>query len=147
VTAGKAPKSVLFVCNMNQIRSPIAEFLTRDIFGDTIYAQSAGLYKGDEDGFMQAVMKERGIDVTDHRPETLEELEDHFVDLVITLTSQAHEGTTDFFSNEAVEIEFWDIENPSINVRRREEVLATYRKTRDDLERRIRERFDGPKIA
>lgn len=135
------PKSVLFVCNMNQIRSPMAEFLTRDLFGSSVYAQSAGLYRGDEDGFMQAVMKERGIDVSGHVPQTLDELEDHYVDLVITLSSQADDGTTDFFKDEATEIEFWDIENPSIAVGRREEVLDAYRRTREDLETRIIARF------
>ncbi|MEM9277723.1 MAG: hypothetical protein AAGA76_04050 [Pseudomonadota bacterium] len=133
------------MCNMNQIRSPMAEFLTRDIFGSSVYAQSAGIYKGDEDGFMQAVMKERGIDVSAHEPETLNELNDHFVDLVITLTDQADDYTRDFFSNEAVEIEFWPVENPSVAIGRREEVLATYRKTREDLEKRIRERFSVQK--
>lgn len=141
----EVPKSVLFVCNMNQIRSPMAEFLTKDILGSSIYAQSAGIYKGDEDGFMQAVMKERGIDVSEHEPETLDDLEDHFVDLVITLTTQAHDDTVDFFKDEAVEVEHWPVENPSIAVGRREEVLAAYRKTREDLERRIRERFSVKK--
>lgn len=115
----------------------------RDIMGDRIYVQSAGLHNGDEDGFMFAVMEERGIDASSHVPETLEELEDAYVDLVITLTSQAHEGVLEFFKGQPVEIEFWEIENPSIAVGRREEVLAAYRKTRDDLERRIRQRFVG----
>ncbi|MGI9352389.1 MAG: low molecular weight phosphatase family protein [Rhizobiaceae bacterium] len=135
------PKSVLFVCNMNQIRSPMAEFLTRDTLGPQIFAQSAGIYKGDEDGFMQAIMKERGIDASEHEPETLDELEDRFVDLVVALTSQARDYVADFFKEEAVEIEFWPIENPSIAVGRRDDVLATYRKTRNELEKRIRERF------
>lgn len=126
---------------MNQIRSPMAEFLTQELFGDKIYVQSAGIYAGDEDGFMQFIMQERGIDASSHEPETLEQLEDSFVDLVITLTRQAHEGTVDFFKNQPVKIEFWETENPSIAVGRREEVLAAYRKTREQLEQRIRARF------
>ena len=136
-----APKSVLFVCNMNQIRSPMAEFLTRDLFGGKIFAQSAGIYRGDDDGFMQSVMKERNIDVSAHYPETLDELEDHFVDLVVTLTSQAHDAAVDFFKDEAVDIEFWETENPSIAVGRRDDVLSAYRKTRNDLETLIKKRF------
>ncbi len=135
------PKSVLFVCNMNQIRSPMAEFLTKDIFKGSVYAQSAGIYQGDEDGFMQAVMRERGIDVSAHEPETLNDLEDHYVDLVITLTRQAHEASIDFFKDEAVEIELWDTVNPSIAVGKREEVLASYRQTRNQLEKQITARF------
>ncbi len=60
-------------------------------------------------------MEERNIDASMHEPETLEQLEDSFVDLVITLTTQAHEGTVDFFKNQPVEIEYWETENPSIN--------------------------------
>ena len=141
MTKPNLPKSVLFVCNMNQIRSPMAEFLTKDIFGDKIYAQSAGIFAGDEDGFMQSIMEERNIDASMHEPETLEQLEDSFVDLVITLTTQAHEGTVDFFKNQPVEIEYWETENPSITLGKREAVLSAYRKTREQLEKRIRERF------
>jgi len=127
---------------MNQIRSPMAEFLTKDIFGNTIYAQSAGIYTGDEDGFMQSVMQERGIDVSEHVPESLNQLDDTFVDLVITLTEQAQADTADFFKGQSVEIEHWPIENPSIAVGKRDDVLAAYRKTREELEKRIRARFN-----
>jgi len=119
----------------------MAEFITRDIFGGSIYAQSAGICSGDEDGFMHAIMQERGIDASSHEPETLEQLEDSYVDLVVTLTGQAHEATLDFFKGQPVEIEFWETENPSIAVGRREEVLSAYRKTREQLEKRIRARF------
>lgn len=141
MSKAELPKSVLFVCNMNQIRSPMAEFLVKDIYGSSIYAQSAGIYIGDKDGFMQAVMAERGIDVSAHEPESLEQLEDSFVDLVITLTTQANDATVDFFKGQPVEIEFWDTENPSIAVGKREIIIAAYRKTREQLEKRIRERF------
>ena len=135
------PKSVLFVCNMNQIRSPMAEFLMRDLLGDKVFVQSAGLYTGDEDGFMQAIMAERNIDVSSHIPESLDELEDSYVDLVITLTEQARDGCEDFFRDQAVQLEHWETENPSITLGNREAVLAAYRKTRKELEKRIRDRF------
>lgn len=141
MTKEDLPASVLFVCNMNQIRSPMAEFLTRDIYGSKIYAQSAGVYTGDRDEFMHAAMQERNIDSTSHEPESLEELEDAFVDLVIPMTSQANDACMDFFKGQPVRIEFWDTENPSIAVGNREAVLASYRKTRNDLEKQIRKRF------
>jgi len=135
------PSSVLFVCNMNQIRSPIAEFLTRDIYGSKIYAQSAGIYIGDSDPFMHSVMEERKIDSTSHEPESLEQLEDSFVDLVIMLTTQAKDACEDFFKGQSVTLEFWDTENPSIAVGNRQSVLAAYRQTRIELEDKIRKRF------
>ena len=135
------PSSVLFVCNMNQIRSPMAEFLTRDIYGSKIYAQSAGIYVGDRDEFMHSVMQERKIDSTSHEPESLEQLDVAFVDLIIPMTRQANDACEEFFRGHPVRIEFWDTENPSIAVGNREAVLASYRKTRNDLEKQIRKRF------
>jgi len=143
----KRPRSVIFVCNMNQIRSPMAEYLVRDLYGKGVFVQSAGLYQGDEDGFMQTVMAERGIDVSAHRPEALQDLEDHFVDLVVTLTTQADDGAREFFKGEAVHLEYWPTENPSIAVGNRELVLDAYRATRDQLETRIKDRFGEPEIT
>ena len=91
------PKSVLVVCNMNQIRSPMAEFLMRDLLGDKVFVQSAGLYTGDEDGFMQAIMAERNIDVSSHVPESLDELEDSFVDLVSHINRTGKRRMRGFF--------------------------------------------------
>ena len=139
--ADAKPKSVLFVCNLNQIRSPMAEFLVKDIYGDQIYAQSGGIEEGDVDGFMQAVMKERGIDVTNHIPRSLQQLDDTFADLVITLSPAAHRETLDYMEGQAVEIEYWPTRNPSDTVGRREDILEAYRQTRDELEDKIRERF------
>ena len=127
---------------MNQIRSPMAEFLTRNLFGKSVFALSAGLERGDEDGFMRAVMAEKNIDVSGHVPETLENLEDHFFDLVVALTQAAREECHTLFENEAVEIEYWSVRNPSSTIGRREEILQSYRETRDEIERRIIERFE-----
>ena len=136
-----APKSVLFVCNMNQIRSPMAEYLTRHHFGKTVFALSAGLEYGSQDGFVNAVMREKGIDISGHEPETLKDLEDSYFDLVISLTDAADQECRRIFGNDAMEIENWSTENPSSTIGRREDVLRSYRKTCDDLEKRIIARF------
>ena len=45
----KLPSSVLFVCYLNSIRSPMAEGLMKKHFGDTVHVQSCGEEKGDLD--------------------------------------------------------------------------------------------------
>ena len=135
------PGSVMFVCSLNQIRSPMAEFLTRDIYSGKIFSQSAGVEAGGEDGFMQAAMLERGIDTSSHEPITIEEIDDIYVDLIVTLTERAHEHTLKFVADQSAAVEFWPIENPSRTMGRRDEILEAYRKTREVLEARIRERF------
>jgi len=55
-------QAVLFACAMNAIRSPMAEAIARHYFGKTHFIQSAGIRKGDIDGFTIAVLAEIGID-------------------------------------------------------------------------------------
>ena len=57
------PGSVLFVCAMNAIRSPMAEYIARDIFPADMEFQSAGSFPGYVDPFMPSVMQERNIDI------------------------------------------------------------------------------------
>lgn len=126
---------------MNAIRSPMAERLTRAIYGNRIYARSAGVQAGDPDPFLAAVMAERGIAIGDHRPETLDELADGYFDLIVTLSPEAHHRALEFAEAQATEVEYWPTMDPSGVAGKREQVLDAYRQTRDRLEERIRRRF------
>ena len=137
----EAPASVLFVCAMNAIRSPMAEFLVKDLFGQQIFAQSAGVNAGEPDGFMISAMKERGIDMSTHEPRTLEEIEDSYFDLIVTLSPEAHHRSLEYIHSQAMDIEYWPTADPSTIAGSREQVLQAYRDTRDNLERQIRQRF------
>lgn len=135
------PSSVLFVCGMNSIRSPMAEFLTRKYFGQLIFTQSAGVHAGASDGFMQQVMAERDIDLSNHKPSTLEELEDNFFDLIITLSPEAHHRSLDWANSQSVDVEYWPTMDPSTVAGSRQQVVDAYRTTRDSIEKRIKDRF------
>jgi protein-tyrosine-phosphatase len=141
MTENERPKSVLFVCAMNAIRSPMAENLTRSIYGNAIYARSAGVNAGDPDPFVQSVMAERGIAMQEHHPVTLDDLGDSYFDLVVTLSPEAHHRVLQLLSAHAVEVEYWPTMDPSTVAGKREQVLDAYRQTRDRLEERIRKRF------
>ena len=75
--AGTRPSSVLFVCGLNAVRSPMAESLARRLFGKTIYIQSAGVRKGELDPFSVKAMEEVGLDISRHRPRTIEDIEEN----------------------------------------------------------------------
>lgn len=137
------PSSVLFVCGMNAIRSPMAEFLTRHIFGNAIYAKSAGARAGDPDPFASTVMAELGISIDDHQPMELDELADSYFDLIVTLSPEAHHRALELTRAQSVNVEYWPIMDPSIVAGTRDQILAAYRQVRDVLERKIRERL-GP---
>ena len=60
---GQLPGAVLFACNFNRVRSPMAEALTKLMYGTSVYVDSAGL-KPEEgvDPFVTIVIDES----TDH---------------------------------------------------------------------------------
>ena len=57
------PQSVLFCCDYNAVRSPMAEGIMKKYYGTRIYVQSAGVKNElDVDGFSVAVCDEIGVD-------------------------------------------------------------------------------------
>ena len=144
---GEAPRAVLFLCGHNIVRSPIAASIAEQMFGQNLRVGSAGVRKEDPDMFVAAVMDEIGIDLSGHRPKTLEELveyEDFDFDLVISLSPEAHHAALEFTRTHPVEVEYWPTEDPTAVEGNREQRLDAYRAVRDQLMKRIRERFaDG----
>lgn len=137
-------QSVLFMCGHNSIRSPMAEALARHYFGRSTYVQSAGVRKGEPDGFMVAAMEEIGVDASRHKARSLEELEEleglNF-DLIITLSPEAHHAALDLTRTIAADVEYWPTPDPTLQGGTREQRLDAYRDVRDGLARRIRERL------
>ena len=135
------PGSVLFVCAMNSIRSPMAEHLMKAAYGSRVFVDSAGIHAGDPDGFMISVMAEKGIDLAAHQPSTLDDMEDSYFDLIVTLAPEAHHRALEWTRSQAVDVEYWPTMDPSSVAGSREQVLEAYRQTRDMIDRRIRNRF------
>lgn len=140
------PQAVLFACGLNSIRSPMAAGLFRQLFGKNVYVGSAGVRKGEVDPFVTTVMDEIGIDVGKHKPQTFEELDEweglNF-DLIVTLSPEAHHRALDLTRTVAADVEYWPTPDPSGAGGNREQVLDAYREVRDQLMKRIRERFGG----
>jgi len=133
--------SVLFICYLNSIRSPMAEGLLKKLAGDTIFVQSCGTSKGETDQLMVAVMKERGIDMTDHEPKSLEDISDRSFDVVIAFTDDAGDAAKAAFEGQDTLVEIWPTPDPtagSLDVRA---MMNNYRAIGTMLERRLKERF------
>jgi protein-tyrosine-phosphatase len=142
----KRVQSVLFMCAMNAIRSPMAEALARHYFGKSVYVQSAGVKVGERDGFTQAVLEEIGVDGSRHKPRTIDDLEEweglNF-DLIVTLSPEAHHKALDLTRTVAADVEYWPTQDPTVVQGTREQRLDAYRDVRDGLSKRIRERLKG----
>jgi protein-tyrosine-phosphatase len=138
------PQAVLFACGMNSVRSPMAAALLTQMLGTSLYVGSAGVRKGELDAFATAAMEEIGIDISTHRPLTFEELDDleglNF-DLIVTLSPEAHHKALELTRTLAADVEYWPTADPTAIEGSREQRMNAYRDVRDQLLRRIRERF------
>ena len=71
------PTAVLFCCDHNSIRSPMAEALMKNLVGTQIFVQSAGVKSEyDIDGFAVTVCKELDVELSKHKVRSFEDLED-----------------------------------------------------------------------
>ena len=143
-TATPQPTSVLFLCNHNIIRSPMAEALTRSRFGNRIFCASAGVRTGEQDAFVAAVMEEMGIDIKGREPIAFDNLDDTWFDLIVTLSPTAHHLALEMEHVEANEVEYWPSADPTVVQGSRDQMLDAYRDVRDRLLERILERFSPP---
>ncbi|HEY8006441.1 MAG TPA: arsenate reductase ArsC [Methylocella sp.] len=136
------PQSVLFACTRNSVRSPMAEALGKHFFGKEIYFASAGVKRGQSDGFAIAAMDELGIDMTKHRSHTFEDLEDASFDVIVTLSPEAHHKALEFTRTLASDVIYWPTLDPTAVEGSRERVLDAYRDVRDGLLTRIKKLLD-----
>lgn len=136
-----APGAVLFLCGRNSIRSPMAELLARRVLPKSTFVASAGVRSGERDPFVDAVLAEENLTLGEWRPRALEELEDSYFDLIVTLAPEAHHAALELTRSMAVDVEYWPTLDPSAVEGTREQILAAYREVRDGLAERIAARF------
>ena len=135
------PGSVLFCCTQNALRSPMAEAMMKHLHGRRVFVDSVGVRTGPLDDFAVAVMDEIGIDITRHKPKSFDDLEDDSFDLIISLSPEAQHKAVDMTRALAAEVEFWNTFDPSVVEGSREVRLDAYRQVRDQLMRRLLQRF------
>jgi protein-tyrosine-phosphatase len=140
--AVKNPNAVLFACTRNAVRSPMAEALGRHLFGRQVYFASAGVKSGAKNEFAVTVMDEIGIDMSNHRPHTFEDLEDSYFDVIVTLSPDAHHKALEFTRILATEVVYWPTLDPTAVEGSRERILDAYRDVRDGLRERIKKLLD-----
>jgi protein-tyrosine-phosphatase len=142
----RGPRSILFACRENSVRSPMAAALARHMLPGT-YIASAGVVRGQPDTFAAAVLEEIGIDLSSHAPIAFEDLEDGFFDIIVTLAPQAHHRAMELTRNDAVAVEYWPTPDATAVFGNREQRLAAYREVRELLARRIRDRFVAAPVS
>jgi len=132
---------VLFLCGRNSIRSPLAEALAKQMLPKSIFIASAGVRKGPRDPFVDSVLAEENLALENWVPRRLEELEDTFFDLIVTLAPEAHHAALELTRTMPVEVEYWPTLDPSAVEGTRDQIMAAYRDVRNAIAVQIAERF------
>jgi protein-tyrosine-phosphatase len=139
--------AVLFACTLNAVRSPMAAALLRHLTRGGVYIESAGVRAGDLDPLAVEVMGEIGLEIAKHKPRRFEDLEDGSFDLVITLSPEAQHKAVELTRTAATQVEYWPTMDPTAVDGSREQRLVAYRAVRDQLMRRLKQRFLAPAAA
>ncbi|GGE37997.1 arsenate-mycothiol transferase ArsC [Actibacterium pelagium] len=144
------PSSVLFCCDHNAIRSPMAEGIMKKLYGTECYIQSAGVTNDLEiDGFAIAVCKEIDVELSRHRSRSFEEMQDwgddlSGYDLVVALSPASQRAALELTRYFHLEVEYWPIMDPTGFGETREAKLQAYRNTRDQIKEKLIARFGPP---
>ena len=124
--------SVLILCTGNSCRSQLAEGVLSHIAGDLFDVYSAGSKPA---GFVHpkaiAVMNEIGIDISGHTSKHMSDFLARKIDTVITVCGNADQACPVFPGQ--VNRYHWGFDDPAHASGTEEEVLATFRRVRDQV--------------
>ena len=146
----KLPQSILFCCDHNAVRSPMAEGLMKKFYGSKTYVQSAGvLADKDIDGFSIAVCAELGIELARHKSRSFDEMQKlgdelSSFDLIVALSPASQTEAAKITRFYALQVDYWPIIDPTGIGEGREENLVSYRKARDQIIERLITKFGPP---
>ena len=143
----RQPGAILFMCGMNSIRSPMAEAIARHYLPQSVYVASAGVRRGNLDPFVEVALDEVGLSLGKHQPHLLDDLEDDYFDLIVTLAPEAHHVALEATRSRAVDVIYWPTPDPTVATGTREQILSAYRDVRDHLTRLIVDRLAGSNPA
>ncbi|UWR26024.1 low molecular weight phosphatase family protein [Sulfitobacter sp. S223] len=144
------PQSVLFCCDHNAVRSPMAEGLMKKFFGMDVYVQSVGVKNDLEiNGFSIAVCQEMGVELSRHRSRSFDEMEEwgddlSSFDLVVALSPASQRRALELTRYFHLDVEYWPILDPTGLGDGREATLAQFRNARDQIATRLQDRFGPP---
>ena len=124
--------SVLILCTGNSCRSHLAEGILRHAADDIFNVHSAGSKPA---GYVHpksiAVMAEIGIDISDHTSKHMNEFLHRHIDTVITVCGNADQACPMFPGQ--VNRYHWGFDDPAHAIGAEEEILAVFRRVRDQI--------------
>ena len=137
-----AKPTILILCTGNSCRSQLAEGVLRHAAGDRFEVASAGSKPtGRVHPLAIAVLKEIGIDISGHRSKHLDEFLTRKIETVITVCGNADAACPVFPGQ--VNRHHWPFDDPGHTTGTEEEILAAFRRVRDEIHRTFGAYADG----
>lgn len=116
----------------------MAEALLKFLGGKAFEVCSAGTKpQAEVNQFAIEVLREKGIPTEGLHPKLVNDFVSEKFDLVVTVCDKAKQSCPHFPG--AKQMEHWSLEDPAAFEGTYDEILFTFRKTRDEIERRIKE--------
>jgi arsenate reductase len=128
-------KRVLILCTGNSARSQMAEGLLRHDAGDRFEVFSAGTNPSHVRPEAIAVMRELGIDISNHRSKHVDEFQGQQFDYVLTVCDNAKDSCPFFPGTVSLHHSF---EDPASFQGTETDRLALFRKVRDQIREYLR---------
>ena len=129
--------NVLFLCTGNSCRSQIAEGWLRNLGGNAFTVQSAGIEAHGKNPRAIAVMQEAGIDISGQESTVVTDDMIAAANVVVTVCGHADEQCP--VLPPTVTKLHWPLRDPAKASGREQEIMAEFRATRDEIEKRVRQ--------
>lgn len=128
--------NILFLCTGNSCRSQMAEGWLRVIGGDQFEVHSAGIEAHGKNPRAVAAMKEVDVDISGQESKILSDAMLRQADMVVTVCGHADEQCP-VLPPEVMKVH-WPLTDPAKATGSDEEIALAFRRTRDEIERRVR---------
>ena len=135
---------VLILCTGNSARSQMAEGLLRDMAGEGMEVASAGVAPTHVRPEAIEVMKEIGIDISQHSSKSIDQFLTQPFDFVITVCDNANQLCPTFAG--ASRRIHWSIEDPAAVAGNDETRLEAFREARNELREQL-DRFINEELT
>jgi len=127
--------NLLFLCTGNACRSQMAEGWARELGGDWLQVQSAGIEAHGKNPRAITVMKEAGVDISGQESTRVTDEMLAAADVLVTVCGHADEHCP--VVPAGVHKIHWPLEDPARATGSEEEIMDVFRASRDDIRRRV----------
>ena len=129
--------NILYLCTGNSCRSQIAEGWTRQLGGDRVEVQSAGIEAHGKNPRAIKIMQEAGVNISSQESTIVTEDMLNLADVVVTVCGHADEQCP--VLPPGVRKVHWPLTDPAQATGTETEIMNKFRATREDIEKRVRD--------